>query len=334
MRTKGSTNTFRKHDLYILRASLPILNKLCNKNGLVLPQSWSKGGGLNDIAHKFGLVPDWENGVTGVGHREKYTGEKMKQFIDLTIIYLKNPRKIPTVKELIPGFAAPEIAGGRVSLGVASGQLSFSDVMLESCQTVVAGKFDLSNLTTEQLHKLKAELDEKLLNSPPDWKAMKPGDTFEYRGFNWTCLDPEFKAVGGTGCLAIMTKLYEDEFVFSDDDSNNYLESKLRKKMDEIYGDITGENSEVLIAHEIDTIKENGEDAYGSYKGYVFALSIQEYIRHAKYVPRYSNWSWLRSPYPTSARNVRGVYTDGSLNGTSALNAIGVAPACIFNRQI
>ena len=38
---------------------------------------------------------------------------------------------------------------------------------------------------------------------------------------------------------------------------------------------------------------------------------------------------WLRSPNPSSANYVRGVYTSGALNYIIAYNGNGLAPACI-----
>ena len=204
----------------------------------------------------------------------------------------------------------------------------------EPMEGAVINNFDLSNLSTEQLRSLKSELDELILSRAPEWDSMKPGEKFNYRGYNWVCLDPEFKSVGGIGCLAIMADIYLDEFVFNGNDSNNYLESPLREKLYEIGESLQNEQHNILISHNVDTIMENGEDKYGSFEGYVFPLSIHEYIRYAKYVPRYDVPCWLRSPYPSSAYIVRIVYTDGSLDTTGAGGAYGVAPACIFNRHI
>lgn len=39
---------------------------------------------------------------------------------------------------------------------------------------------------------------------------------------------------------------------------------------------------------------------------------------------------WLRTPYPTVASGVRRVYSSGALNSVSAINSLGVAPACII----
>ena len=40
--------------------------------------------------------------------------------------------------------------------------------------------------------------------------------------------------------------------------------------------------------------------------------------------------AWLRSPYPSHANHERTVGTDGSLNGSYAISAYAVAPACII----
>ena len=326
MRTKGSKNLLESSKLYNIKACIPLLKKY----GLVEQPSWYKGG-LNEDARNFGLKADWDNGISGMGHREKFLGKTLYQLVNLKVNGEKkatpsnNVEKMPMIGRQISMSEITEDSQNIV-LEVGAQELKSGVIHLES--------FDLSNLSTEQIRSLKTEIDDYLLNMAPDWKNIKPGDSFNYRGYNWTCLDPEFQAVNGVGCLAIMSELYENETVFNKKDDNNYLESDLRKKMNEVCEKIQSGNIDVMLAHEIDTTAENGEDKFGSYEGYVFPLSIQEYIRYAKFVPIYDNRHWLRSPLPSYAILVRIVSTDGSLNSLNAFNASGVAPACIFNRQI
>lgn len=200
-------------------------------------------------------------------------------------------------------------------------------------------KLDLTKLSSADLRKLKAQIDELVLSSAPDWEKLQPGDKFEYRGHEWVCLDPNFAAVGGTGCLAIMAKLYRDEFAFCRDENkdnmNEYGTSDIRDLLSELTAELQNGECNVFLNHNVDAVMENGEEAYKAFEAPMFILSIQEYIRYAKFVPQYDNWFWLRSPSPSYANGVRIVTTDGSLTNSGAYGTyIGVAPACIFNREI
>ena len=197
----------------------------------------------------------------------------------------------------------------------------------------------VQSLKPSDLRKLKERVDELVLSSAPDWEKLQPGDKFEYRGHEWVCLDPNFAAVGGTGCLAIMAKLYRDEFAFCRDENkdnmNEYGTSDIRDLLSELATELQNGECNVFLNHNVDAVMENGEEAYKAFETPMFILSIQEYIRYAKFVPQYDNWFWLRSPIPSYADHVRIVYTDGSLYYGHAYNTnIGVAPACIFNRHI
>ena len=201
-------------------------------------------------------------------------------------------------------------------------------------KTPATATYDLSGLSNSELRKLKDYIDGVLLNAPPAWDDIKPGDTFDYRGYEWVCLDPKFKAIGGTGCLSIMKQLYKGEVTFSEDNSNDYSNSDLHKLFCELTKELQNATGDIFIKHKIDQTAESGDEGPEIEEAGVFPLSIQEYVKYAKYCPRYNNWVWLRSPYPTTANYVRIVYTDGSLDYSSAYNALGAAPACIFNRII
>ena len=201
-------------------------------------------------------------------------------------------------------------------------------------KTPATATYDLSGLSNSELRKLKDYLDDVLLNAPPAWDDIKPGDTFNYRGYEWVCLDPKFKAIGGTGCLSIMKQLYRDDVEFSEDNSNDYSNSDLHKLFCELTKELQNATGDIFIKHKIDQTSENGDEGPEIEEAGVFPLSIQEYIKYVKYCPRYNNWVWLRSPTPGYANGVRIVNTDGSLGNYHAIYATGTAPACIFNRKI
>lgn len=92
-KTLGCNNYFQGNGLYYLKAIIPYIQKI--EPTLLVPQSWSTGGGLNDKAKKFGILPDWENNIEGRGHQAKYKGTTMYKFAKLLINELKTlaPRK-------------------------------------------------------------------------------------------------------------------------------------------------------------------------------------------------------------------------------------------------
>ena len=92
-KTKGSKNYFQGDKLYILKDVLDYIRK--NEPSLTIPQSWEHGGGLNGLANKLGIVPDYDNGVKGRGHMTKYKGTTLYKFAPMLIEYLKNttPKK-------------------------------------------------------------------------------------------------------------------------------------------------------------------------------------------------------------------------------------------------
>lgn len=109
-KTKGSKNYFQGDKLYILKDVLDYIRK--NEPSLEIPQSWDHGGGLNDLAKKFGIVPDYDNGIEGRGHFTKYKGTTLYKFAALVVDYLKNitpkkPRLTPI--EVITKMAQKDI---------------------------------------------------------------------------------------------------------------------------------------------------------------------------------------------------------------------------------
>lgn len=92
-KTKGSKNYFQNGTLYFLKDVIGYIRKF--EPALDIPQSWEHGGGLNDLARKFEIVPDYDNGIKGKGHFTKYKYTTMYKFARLVIDYLKNttPKK-------------------------------------------------------------------------------------------------------------------------------------------------------------------------------------------------------------------------------------------------
>lgn len=184
----------------------------------------------------------------------------------------------------------------------------------------------------QQIKQLQDQLEE-LRNTKPDFEHMKAGDEFTYCGLTWVCLDPGYceESANEFGCLAIVKEFWRSDVLFDYDESNNYFESDIRELLKK---ELELKLEYKTIPHLIDTVMENGKEQQPgkTVSDHAFLLSIQEYIRYAEHVPysNYDDWFWLRSPYPSHALIVRYVSTDGSLTSSIAVDAGGVAPACIF----
>lgn len=162
--------------------------------------------------------------------------------------------------------------------------------------------------------------------------VLSAGERFGFKGFEWIVLDNN---VDG-GVLAIMTSAWNnEEYSFDDDDDgyNNYAKSSLRRKLLNELLPVLGEDN--LIPHEVDLVADNGDDRYGTVTDRVFILSCDEYRKYRKHVPLLPEWMWTCTPWYISDTGngnlVRGVSTDGSLNGSGAYYGGAVAPACVFN---
>lgn len=95
-------------------------------------------------------------------------------------------------------------------------------------------------------------------------------------------------------------------------------------KVDGATHDITYDKVWLQSLTEVFGSNNNGI-AEGSQLAYWVGATDADRIKYENTTARY--W-WLRSPYPTSANNVRDVVTSGVLNNGDAHLALGVVPAC------
>lgn len=192
-------------------------------------------------------------------------------------------------------------------------------------------------LTADEIRQQILELQEQLKlieNKKPDFENIQAGDHFNYCGFEWVCLDPDYEG----GVLSIVAKAWKDEVKFSEKNDNNYRTSDIRKiLLEELAPKLEG----CVINYFPDLTEENGksfEDFH--YEDPVFLLSLCEYIRYSKFIPydNYGDYWWLRTPRLRSA--IRGysnytwyVHASGGVSGNhGAFHALACAPACIFIR--
>lgn len=163
----------------------------------------------------------------------------------------------------------------------------------------------------------------------PDFSKIKDGEHFMYRGIEFIRLGLE---QGGVLC---MTAKPIAEEAFDPDGCNNWVKSRARKKLNTEFLSLLDEND--LLPFESDLTADNGDTAYGKCVDKIGILSCDLYRKYRKIVPLFDEWMWTCTPWycctPHSghAFSVRHVYSDGTLGGTTAYDAHGLAPACIFH---
>lgn len=162
-------------------------------------------------------------------------------------------------------------------------------------------------------------------------------------GMDWRCIDHTEE----NGVVLMMAWAYDwRPFARPDKEhpwgSNDYADSQIRKEL----------NSEVLANLFID--ERHQLEYWYPGMGKLFLLSAEEvgyeqtdktfaWFRGSEEEVREKRmmldrdgdpapW-WLRSPNPGGARDVRYVYTDGSLDDYDAYNGIGAVAACVITQQ-
>lgn len=161
-------------------------------------------------------------------------------------------------------------------------------------------------------------------------KELKAGDKFNFKGFEWVVLNPDPIEKGGV--LAMMTSTWNgQEYPFDENGCNNWKESSLKKKLEEELLPVLGREN--LLEHLVRLDADNGSLEYGVDLCQVFILTCDEYRIYREYVPLPQEWMWTCTPWITAGRTVRLVGPDGSLNGGTAYDTYGVAPACVIKKE-
>ena len=135
--------------------------------------------------------------------------------------------------------------------------------------------------------------------------------------------------------LAIVSELLEDEMPLDESNKNDWRTSSLRKYLNGEY--LEQFNRGDLLPFVSDLTSDDGMKDYGTAEDYVFLLSCDLYRKYRESVPRFNNWWWTLTPWtrnPSDACSARIVFTDGTLDSSSAYGGNGVAPACLFNPKI
>ena len=172
--------------------------------------------------------------------------------------------------------------------------------------------------------------------------ALRPGDHFMFKSFEWVCLDPNHP---DGGVLAIMAKPWTKDVKFCPSDKfadergnwNNYRTCNVLGVLSDMANAVFEKQS--LLRHNVDLVADNGDRAYGTVQDFVFILTCDEYRKYRDYIPHYDRWIWTATPLGCGDKDsdagesivVRTVNDDGLLYNYGACNGGAVAPACILN---
>lgn len=160
------------------------------------------------------------------------------------------------------------------------------------------------------------------------------GKTVEIAGMEWMILDKTEK-----GYFAVLNGFDGKERTF-DSDSNNWIESDLRKELnDSFLKKITEELGEdAVVEFDRDLLSLDGQTEYGHCEDKISLLTVDEYRKYRKLLPNTKNWWWLITPWSTPVNNYNSTLAVVSPSGFISINdygdSFGVRPVCIFSSSI
>ena len=193
-------------------------------------------------------------------------------------------------------------------------------------KTILA-QYDENSAKT--LAKIKQALEEK---QDSDLSTIEDGDHFFYHGIRFVRLGEE---QGGILC---MTAQVWKEAAFDEDNCNDWRKSSVRKLLVSEF--LKSLDKGDLLLYRSDLTADNGDTAYGKWNDYIGLLSCDLYRKYRKIVPLFDEGMWTCTPWhcvtpdSSNANYVRLVGTAGTLYYDSAFGSHGLAPACIFKKEL
>lgn len=145
------------------------------------------------------------------------------------------------------------------------------------------------------------------------------------------------------GNLICLSKDIVYESTRFDDNSNNYANSSVRKRLNDNFLKkkiLKKVGKDAILDAEIDLISDDGLDDYGKVTDKIGLLTADMYRKYNRIIERYpvENWWWLATPWSTPHRGysarVRCVSSGGALNYDYCNYGRGVRPFCIFSSSI
>lgn len=182
-----------------------------------------------------------------------------------------------------------------------------------------------------ELNRINKEFDEY---KKQHMEKPEIGKTIEIAGMEWMILKKTEK-----GYFAVLNGFDGKERTF-DSDSNNWIESDLRKELnDSFLKKITEELGEdAVVEFDRDLLSLDGQTEYGHCEDKISLLTVDEYRKYRKLLPNTNGWWWLITPWSTPANGYISTLTvvspSGNFHANGCLNCSGVRPVCIFSSSI
>lgn len=182
-----------------------------------------------------------------------------------------------------------------------------------------------------ELNRINKEFDEY---KKQHMEKPEIGKTIEIAGMEWMILKKTEK-----GYFAVLNGFDGKERTF-DSDSNNWIESDLRKELnDSFLKKITEELGEdAVVEFDRDLLSLDGQTEYGHCEDKISLLTVDEYRKYRKLLPNTNGWWWLITPWSTPANGYISTLTVVSPSGGICLNdcfyGFGIRPVCIFSSSI
>ena len=193
-------------------------------------------------------------------------------------------------------------------------------------KTILA-QYDESSAQT--LAKIKHMMDEE---QKLDFSMFKDGDHFFYRGIRFVRLGEE---QGGVLC---MTPQIWYKIAFDEKGYNDWRKSSARKLLNSDFLDWLDKDD--LLPYCSDLIADNGDTAYGKCSDYIGLLSCDLYRKYRKFISLCDERMWTCTPSYCIASHLRGakfvrhIYPNGTLGTWYPAHSCGIAPVCIFKKEI
>lgn len=182
-----------------------------------------------------------------------------------------------------------------------------------------------------ELNRINKEFDEY---KKQHMEKPEIGKTIEIAGMEWMILKKTEK-----GYFAVLNGFDGKERTF-DSDSNNWIESDLRKELnDSFLKKITEELGEdAVVEFDRDLLSLDGQTEYGHCEDKISLLTVDEYRKYRKLLPNTNGWWWLITPWSTPANGYISTLTVVSPSGYVGEYgydlSFGVRPVCIFSSSI
>ena len=183
--------------------------------------------------------------------------------------------------------------------------------------------------SAKTLEKIKQALNEEQCL---DFLTIDDGDHFFYHGIRFVRLGEE---QGGILC---MTAQVWKEAAFDEDGCNDWRKSSVRKLLFSEF--LKSPDKGDLLLYRSDLTADNGDTAYGKWNDYIGLLSCDLYRKYREFIPLYDKRIWTCTPThcgTLSSGNpsgVRLVGPDGTFYSGCAFISYGIAPVCIFKKEL